>query len=152
MACAAPQPSPTPAPSPSSVQAPPNPALVEFEARLADAIGEEGQLIRGLAEASTGSNDQLGLAARRLSEWADEELAWLDDHPAEPCYAAAADAYRTGLTGIAAAGAAFSELAEASAPPTDEEGQAAGQALATGTESLSEAATLARSLRDACRG
>ncbi len=150
--CASPQPSPSPAASPSSVQVPPNPALVQFEERVADALVEEGQLVRGLADASTGSNDQLGLVARRLSEWAAEELAWLEDHPAETCYAAAADAYRAGLSNVAAAGAALSELAAASAPPTDEEGQAAGQSLATGTESLQEAAALARSMRDACRG
>ena len=138
---------PTPSPSPTaiSVQPEPNPALVAFEGHVAEAITREGQLIRQLAAASAGTNTELRIAASQLVDWAVVEFAWLDANPAESCFAEAADAYRDGIDEIAAAGTAFK------AGPGEADLQAAGARLASGTESLEQAATLARSARVACR-
>lgn len=135
-ACAPSQPSAVPTAS----QAEPNPNLLAFEQRAAAGITRQGELIRSLAGASAGSEGELGLVARLLNQWAADELAWLGDHPAEPCYEKAADAYRTGLTDVATAAEAFATLAAASAPPTNEDGQAAAQSLTTGRRSLEQAA------------
>jgi hypothetical protein len=52
-ACAPPAPTPSPA-TPSPVQGSPNPALVEFETHIRDAITRQGSLVRDLAAATTG--------------------------------------------------------------------------------------------------
>ena len=145
---------PSPVPATAStvpVQAPPNPLLVEFEGHVADAITRQGKLVRDLAAASTGSSGQLGLVARQLDQFAADELAWLDDHDGDPCYAEAIAAFTNGLNSIRRSAQLFSDLATASSPPSDTAGQAAGQALSAGTSSLGQAATLAKSARAACR-
>ena len=147
--CASPAPSPSP--SPTSVQPEPNPALVAFEGHIAEAITREGQLVRQLAATSAGTNAELGAAARLIEQWAINETAWLKTNPAEPCFAEAANAWEAGISDIGTSAAAFIALAAAPSPPTDAEGQAAGARLASGTESLEQAATLARSARVACR-
>jgi hypothetical protein len=144
-------PAPSPAPTPTSVQPEPNAALVAFEGHVAEAIIREGQLVRQLAAASAGTNAELGAAARLIEGWAIEETAWLRAHPAEPCFAEAASAWEVGVSDISTSAVAFLALAAAPAPPSDAEGQAAGARLASGTESLEQAATLARSARVACR-
>lgn len=146
----------TPSPVPASasavpVQAPPNPQLVEFEGHVAQAITRQGQLVRDLAAASTGSSGQLGLVARQLDQFAVDELAWLHEHVGDSCYQEAMTAYAEGLNLIREAAGSFSELAAAPSPPSVEEGQLAGQSLANGTASLGQAATLAKSARAACR-
>ncbi len=88
-------------PSASPVQPEPDPRLVEFDGRVADAVKRGGQLVRALSAASVGSGGQLGLVAREMGDWANGELAWLDEHAAEACYRDAADAYESGLTDIA---------------------------------------------------
>jgi len=60
-ACASPAPTsvPTePPPTQSPVQASPNPNLVAFETHVRESTTKEGQLIRDLAAAQTGSQDQ----------------------------------------------------------------------------------------------
>lgn len=145
---------PSPVPATASgvpVQAPPNPQLVEFEGHLAEAITRQGQLVRDLAAASTGSSGQLGLVARQLEQFAADELAWLDEHDGDPCYEEATAAFTEGLNSIRRSARLFSDLATASPPPSDTGGQAAGQALSEGTSSLGQAATLAKSARATCR-
>ena len=144
-------PSPSPSPSPTSVQAEPNPALVAFEGHVAEATSRQGQLVRQLATASTGTNAELRAVAGLMAAWAADELAWLDQNPADPCFAQAAATYRTGVTDIAESAAAFETLASAASPPTEAEGQAAGASLASGADALEQAATLASAARAACR-
>jgi hypothetical protein len=151
VACAPVEPSPVPSPTASPVQASPNPDLVEFEERLDEASSRLGQLVRSLGAASAGSPRELGLVAAQLGAFAVDELAWLDDHPADACYSDVADEYRAGLTDIAESAAAFAELAAAASPPGDVEGQAAAQSLSAGIAALQQAATLAREARAACR-
>jgi hypothetical protein len=145
---------PSPVPATTSAVAPqaaPNPQLVEFEGRVAEAITRQGQLVRDLAAASTGSSGQLGLAARQMDQFAADELAWLDNHDGDPCYADATAAFTEGLNSIRRSAQLLSDLATASPAPEDTVGQAAGQALSEGTSSLGQAATLAKSARAACR-
>jgi hypothetical protein len=137
--------------TPSPVQASPNPGLVAFETHMREAVASQGSLVRELAAATSGSNDQLGLVARRLAEWADAEAAWLDEHPADACFDDAWQTYRSGVEDVAAAAAAFAGLAARPSPPSDAEGQEAAVALATGTSSLGAAADLANQARAACR-
>jgi hypothetical protein len=147
--CASPAPSPSP--SPTSVQPEPNPALVAFETHVAEAITREGQLVRQLAAASAGTNTDLRIVAGLVMTWAADETAWLDDNPAEPCFAEAANAYAAGISDISSSAAAFTALGEAPSPPSDAEAQAAGARLASGTKSLEQAAALAKSARAGCR-
>jgi hypothetical protein len=148
--CAAPSPSASPV-RPSPVQASPNPGLVAFETHVRDTIASQGSLVRELAAATSGSNDQLGLVARRLADWADAEQAWLDEHPADACFKDAWQTYQGGVDHVAAAAAAFAGLAAGPSPPSDVAGQEAAVALATGTSSLGAAADLANQARATCR-
>jgi hypothetical protein len=138
-------------PSRTPVQASPNPNLVEFEGHLADAKTAQGAIVRALASASVGSQAELLASARQLAEWAADEADWLADHPADACYVAAADAYRSGVAAIAESAAGFELLATASGTPSDAEGQDAGQGLSTGTDAIEHAAALARTARAGCR-
>lgn len=138
-------------PSRTPVQASPNPSLVEFEGHLADAKAVQGGIVRALAKASVGSDAKLLVAARQLADWAADEETWLRDHPADACYAPAFSAYGSGVAAIAGSAAAFESLATASAPPTDAEGEAAGEGLSTGTQVIERAAALAKTARAACR-
>jgi hypothetical protein len=148
-ACALPTPSPSASPPP--VQASPNPNLVELEARMDDAASRLGGLVRSLATASTGSPQELGLVAAQLDRFARDELAWIDEHPAEACFASALDAYRAAIADIATAADGFTALAGGPSPAPDEEARAAGQSLAGGTSRLEQAAALAGAARAACR-
>ena len=149
-ACAAPAPTASPA-TPSPVQASPNPGLVGFETHIRDSIKSQGSLVRDLAAATTGPNEQLGLVAGQLTDWATAEQAWLDEHPADACYEDAWLTYQSGVEDVGTAAAAFAALAARPSPASDSEGQAAGVSLATGTSSLDAAADLANQARAACR-
>ena len=148
-ACASPAPTASPA-TPSPVQASPNPGLVEFETHMRDAIKNQGSIVRDLAAATTGTNEQLGLAARTLTDWSEAEQAWLDEHPADACYEDAWLTYQSGVEDVGSSAAAFVALA-AKPSPDETEGQEAGVSLATGTSSLDAAADLANQARAACR-
>jgi hypothetical protein len=152
VACGAtPTPAPTsPPPTASPVQASPNPNLVEFETHLAEASSREGQFVRSLA-AATGSNDQLGLVARQVGEWAADEQAWLEAHPADACYEDAWLTFASGIDDVATAAAAFGDLAAVPSPPTEPAGQAAAAPLLSGGESITAAVDLAKQARAGCR-
>lgn len=142
---------PSPVPSTAPVQAAPNPRLVEFEGHIAAATKRQGQLVQELAKAITGSSAELRIAAGQTADWAAAELTWLEEHRPDACYQAAADAYRTGVRSILTSAAVFVAMVGAPSPPSEAEGQAAGQHLSDGTDSLRQAATLAKSARAACR-
>jgi len=112
IACAAPTPTSPPA-TPSPVQASPNPGLVEFETHIRESITSQGSLVRDLAAATTGSNDQLALAANHLEGWAADEQAWLDEHPAGACYENAWLTYQSGVEDVGTAASAFIALWQA---------------------------------------
>ncbi|HEX5012919.1 MAG TPA: hypothetical protein VFV72_02080 [Candidatus Limnocylindrales bacterium] len=150
VACASPSPTAAPV-TPSPVQASPNPALVDFETHLRDSLKSQGSLVRELAAATTGTNEQLGLVARQLADWADTEQSWLDEHPADACYENAWLTYQSGVEDVATAAAAFVTLAAKPSPASDAEGQEAGLTLGTGTSSLNAAADLANQARAWCR-
>jgi hypothetical protein len=154
-ACAgrAPTQAPTEAPpTQSPVQASPNPNLVAFETHVRESTTKEGQLIRDLAAAQTGSQDQQRLAARSLVAWAADEQTWLDANIADSCYEPAWQSWKSGVSDISTAADSLRALAEAASPGTDAQGQAAGTKLASGGNSLKAAADLANQARAACRG
>jgi hypothetical protein len=92
----------------------------------------------------------LTAAARQMAEWAAAETAWLDEHPPDPCYQAAADAYRTGVRSILTATAVFVAVAGGPSPPSEADAQAAGARLSDGRADLEAAAAQAKELRTAC--
>ncbi|HET9346469.1 MAG TPA: hypothetical protein VFO05_12290 [Candidatus Limnocylindrales bacterium] len=149
--CAAPLPSPTPPVTPSPVQASPNPNLVEFTAHMQEGTPARGGLVRDLAAASAGGQLQLELAARRLVEWTDAEVAWLEDHPPDACYEDAWQTYATGVDDFATAASDLLSHAEAPSPPTEAEAQAAAAALGSGSQAFEAAGLLAGEARAACR-
>jgi len=152
-ACAAraPTPNPTEPPTQRPVQASPNPNLVTFETHIREATTREGQLIRDLAAAQTGSQDQQRLAARSLVAWAADEQTWLDANIADSCYEPAWQSWKSGVSDISTAADSLRALAEAASPGTDAQGQAAGAKLASGGDALKTAADLATQARAACR-
>jgi hypothetical protein len=154
-ACAGPGPTPAPTeppPTQSPVQASPNPNLVAFETHIRESTTKEGQLIRDLAAAQTGSQDQQRLAARSLVAWAADEQTWLDANIADSCYEPAWQSWKSGVADISTAADSLRALAEAASPGTDAQGQAAGAKLASGGDALKTAADLATQARPACRG
>ena len=154
-ACAGPAPTQAPTEAPptqSPVQASPNPNLVAFETHVRESTTKEGQLIRDLAAAQTGSQDQQRLAARSLVAWAADEQTWLDANIADSCYEPAWQSWKSGISDISTAADSLRALAEAASPGTDAQGQAAGAKLASGGDSLKAAADLATQARAPCRG
>jgi len=154
-ACAGPGPTPAPTEppaTPSPVQASPNPNLVAFETHIRESTTQEGGLIRDLAAAQTGSQDQQRVAARQLVAWAANEQTWLDANIADTCYEPAWQSWSQGVADISKAATDLRALAEAASPPTDAVGQAAGAQLASGGQELKTAADLAQQARAACRG
>ena len=153
-ACTTPAPTPAPPteppPTQSPVQASPNPNLVAFTTHIREATTREGQLVRDLAAAQSGSKDQLRLVARHLATWASDEQAWLDANIADSCYEPAWQSWSDGATDIATAATGFTTLADV-ALPSPETGQAAASHLAAGGDELKAAADLADQARAACR-
>ena len=101
-ACAGPGPTPAPTEppaTPSPVQASPNPNLVAFETHIRESTTQEGGLIRDLAAAQTGSQDQQRIAARQLVAWAANEQTWLDANIADTCYEPAWQSWSQGVVG-----------------------------------------------------
>ena len=147
----APGPSPTPQPSPSPVQGSPNPDLVEFTLHVQEAAPARGPLVRDLAAASAGTQQQLAVAARRLVDWTNEEIAWLEEHPADACYEDAWQTYASGVDDFRTAASDLLTLAGAPSPPTEAEGQAAAAALGSGSDAFDAADRLIDEARAACR-
>lgn len=153
-ACAGPGPTPAPTEPPATprpVQASPNPNLVAFETHIRESTTQEGGLIRELAAAQTGSQDQQRLAARQLVAWAANEQTWLDANVADTCYEPAWQSWSQGVSDISKAATDLRALAEAASPPTDAQGQVAAGALASGADSINAAADLAHQARASCR-
>jgi hypothetical protein len=150
-ACGAPQPSLTPPPTPRPVQASSNPHLVEFTVHAQERAPIRGGLIRDLAAASAGTQQQLALAARRLVDWTNEEVAWLEEHPPDACYEDAWQTYASGVDDFATAASDLLALAEAPSPPTEAEAQAAAAGLGSGSDAFEAADVLADEARAACR-
>jgi hypothetical protein len=148
-ACVAPPPTESP-PGPTPVQASPNPNLVEFESHLREATARQGQLVRELSTATTGSAQQLAQAARHLTDWTAAEQLWLQAHPADACFEGAWQTYASSVDDMATAAAAIDELAAAAASPSASAGEVAGALLANGTETMKLAADLAYQARAAC--
>jgi hypothetical protein len=128
-----------------------NAKLGDLLTRLDAARNRQGALLRDLSKATTGTPDQLRQAATAIGDWAAGESKWLDEHPADPCFQKAYDAYRKAVTDIGAAGAEFARLAASSSPPTDIAGQPAGAQLTTGVAEINEANALATVALRTCR-
>src|SRR5690242_3670961 len=163
-ACGAtePLPSPTPAaPAGASVTTGDSPApgatsaLSGFEAHLRDATAREGLLVRALAGASAGSAGELRLAIGQMHAWAATERTWLTDHPADPCFDAAATKLRAALDAIDSSATWFEGTIEASLAPSDDVsrssmGTEAANDLGDAGQALIDAAALAKAARTAC--
>lgn len=153
-ACAATPSTPAPPTEPpvtqSPVQASPNPNLVAFATHIREATTREGQIVRDLAAAQTGSKSQLRLVAHQLATWASDEQAWLEANIADSCYEPAWQSWSEGATAISSAAAGFTTVADV-ALPSPEIGQAAASKLAAGGDALKAAADLADQARAACR-
>ena len=130
--------------------------LVEFETRLRDATAGEGALVRELAAASAGSPDALRLVAGKMRAWADAERRWLAEHPADPCYDAAATKLGAAIDSIASSADWVRAMVDASLAPSDDVsrgsmGTEAGNDLQDATQALIDAAALAKAARPTCR-
>lgn len=134
------------------MQASPNPNLVEFTLHVQEVAPRRGQLVRDLSAASAGTQQrQLALAARRLVDWTNEEIAWLEKHPADACYEDAWQTYATGVDDFATAASDLLSLAEAPSPPAEAAAQLAAAALGSGSDAFDAADRLADDARAACR-
>jgi hypothetical protein len=129
--------------------------LSDFEARLRDATAREGQLVRAVAAASAGSAADVRLAIGQMRDWADGERTWLTDHPADPCYDAAATKFRAALDAMTSSANWLEGTVTASLAPSDDVsmnsmGTEAGNDLADAGQALIDAAALAKAARTAC--
>jgi predicted small secreted protein len=162
-ACGATEPLPSATRSfPPEVSSPPggSPAgngsgLSDFEARLRDATAREGQLVRAVAAASAGSPADLRLVIGQMRDWAAGERAWLGDHPADPCYDAAATKLRAALDAMVSSAGWLEGTVTASLAPSDDVsmnsmGTEAGNDLQDAGQALIDAAALAKAARTAC--
>jgi hypothetical protein len=150
IACSSEPPTATPRPSRSEAP-PPNPALSELAVRIREGLETQGGMVQIVAGASAGEIP-LATAVASMSHWAEDEAAWLDDHPPEACFADAHAAYLEGVNAIAAAVAAFTAIAEASQPPDEVTVQAAIENFDTARSAMENAQRLARADVDPCRG
>ncbi len=151
LAGCSPAPVPTPAPLPTATVAGPNAGLLELRNRIGLGAGPRSALIQALAEASAGDPAGLAAPAAALVTWAETELAWLDEHPPEPCYAAAHEAYGDALAALASAATAFAEIAEG-AEPVDVAGPEAVSALGAATDGIARAEGAALTAGTRCAG
>jgi hypothetical protein len=129
--------------------------LSDFEARLRDATAREGQLVRAVAAASAGSAADRRLAIGQMRDWADGERTWLTDHPADPCYDAAATKFRAALDSMKSSADWLEGTLTASLAPSDDVsmssmGTEAGNDLQDAGQALIDAAALAKAARTAC--
>ncbi len=127
--------------------------LAEFEGRLREATAAEGTLVQKLAAASVGTAADMRRAVAQMRDWVASQRAWLADHPAEPCYDAAAtklEAALAAMTSAADQSAAISSVASPG-PSDDAAGAAAAQSLQDAAQALVDAAALAKTDRPNCR-
>lgn len=137
----------SPQPGSSASIAGPPLDLVELTTRIRAADGTTGRFVRDLGAALSQGPVAISAAGNAMAAWADAETAWLDDHPAEPCWQAARTAYLDAVGQIAQAGTAFidPEL-------SDEAGHAAATTLAAGRTAIAGASNLATAAVRACGG
>jgi hypothetical protein len=152
-----PLPSRTPAPGigASAAAGAPASGLSEFEARLRDATTREGSLVRAVAAASAGSAADRRLAIRQMRDWAAGERAWLTDHPADPCYDAAASRFEAAIDAISSSADWLEASVEASLAPSDDVSRPSARtesvnALQEAERALTDAAALAKAARSTC--
>ncbi len=161
-ACGATEPLPSATPSlPPEVSSAPGGSptgnvsrLSEFEARLRDATAREGPLVRAAAAASAGTAADLRLVIGQMRDWAAGERAWLDEHPADPCYDAAATKLRAALDAMVSSAGWLEGTVTASLAPSDDVsmssmGTEAGNDLQDAGQALIDAAALAKAARTA---
>ena len=148
-----------PAPAASSSGAPgetgARAALSEFEGHVRDATTREGQLVRALATASTGSAAEMRLAIGQIRQWVDGEKAWLAAHPADACYDSAATKLSAAIEAMASSAGWLTGMVDASLAPSDDVsrgsmGTEAGNDLQDATQALTDAAALAKAARAGC--
>ena len=133
----------------------PSSRLPEFEARLRDATTREGALVRAVAAASAGSSADVRLAVGQLRDWADGERAWLTDHPADPCFDAAASKLEAAIDSIASTADWLEASVDASVAPSDDVSVPSARteavhALQDAARALTDAAALAKTARATC--
>ena len=128
-----------------------HPTFGDFATRVSTAQARYGTIVQQVAEASSGSNEDLALAAEALDGWATEERLWWEAHDVDECYAAAFGTYGDAIAQARAAAAAFARLAAAPEPPTDEEGQEGVRLLGAATNQFAAAASLAAAARGQCQ-
>jgi hypothetical protein len=125
--------------------------LSEFEAHLRDATTREGIL----GPASVGSAADVRLVVGRLRAWADGERAWLTDHPADPCFDAAASKLEAAIDAIDGTADWLEASVDATVAPSDDVSRPsarteAANALQDATRALTDAAALAKAARPNC--
>jgi hypothetical protein len=108
-----------------------------------------------VAAASAGSAPDLRLAVVQLRAWADGERTWLTDHPADPCYDAAASRFEASIDAIASAADWLEASVGASLAPSDDVSRPSAQtesvnALQDAGRALTDAAALAKTARSTC--
>lgn len=149
-ACSIEPPPPTPRPSPSPPELP-NPALLELNGRIREAVNQHDGFVSMLADASVG-NVPLHPVANSMKLWAEDQATWLDEHPPESCFADAHELFTTAIAEIEAGGEGLLELAGQSPPPAEQEFQAPLDHLNTARAGFEAAANAARADVEDCRG
>lgn len=129
--------------------------LSEFEARLHEATAREGALVGAVASSSAGSTADVRLVLAQLRSWADGERAWLTDHPADPCFDAAASKLEAAIDAIDSTADWLEASVEATVAPSDDVSRPSAQveaanALQDATRALTDAAALAKAARPSC--
>ena len=125
--------------------------LSEFEAHLRDATTRESTL----GPASVGSAADVRLVVGRLRAWADGERAWLTDHPADPCFDAAASKLEAAIDAIDTTADWLEAAVQATTAPSDDVSRPSAQieavnALQDAARALTDAAALAKAARPNC--
>lgn len=149
-ACSTEPPTPTRRPSPSPAELP-NPALLELNGRVRDAVNQEDGFIAMLMDASVG-NVPLQPVANSMKLWAEEQARWLDEHPPESCFADVHELFTTAVGEIGASGDGLLALAAQSPPPAEQEFQAQLDHLNTARAGFEAAANAARADVEDCKG
>ena len=149
-ACSSAPPAPTPRPSPSPPELP-NPALLELNGRIREAVNQQDGFVAMLADASVG-NVPLQPVANSMKLWAEDQANWLEEHPPESCFADAHELFANAVTEIGAGGEGLLALAVQSPPPVEQEFQAPLDHLNTARAGFEAAANAARADVEDCKG
>ena len=148
-ACSTTPPAPTARPSLSPLPLP-NPAWSELTLRIQEGLALEGGFVEFVADASAGDID-LASTVVSIGLWADNEAAWLAEHPPEDCFADAHAEYLEGVNAIADVADAYGAIAAASLPPSEAEAREAAGHFETARTAMESAVALARADVATCR-